>query len=73
MLSGCPHYLAWHRDCLLTAVLIGRGGVDPIRGCAVIELCTLLEREFSVCFPSFPVPLEKEVELDDQTTDEVND
>lgn len=66
VVSCCPHYLSWQRDCLYAAVLIGQGRVVPIRGCALIELCTLWERELcmnNVCFPSFPVTPAKEIEL----------
>lgn len=65
MVSCCPHYLAWQRDCLLTAVLIEQGRVVSNRGCALMELCTLQEREFNVCFPSFPVTQEEKIKLDD--------
>lgn len=53
VVSCCPHYFVWQRDCLVTAVLKGQGRVAPIKRCVLMELCTLRERWFNVWFLSF--------------------
>lgn len=51
VVSRRSHYpLAWLRDCLLTAGLIGRGRLAAVKWDALMELLTLKDEPVHICF-----------------------